>query len=120
MHRGDHTDREGVGVAERAADRRDGLADHDARRIAERHRLEGVGARIDPEDADVVEEVVADDPRLDAVPVRELDVDGVGGGGRAALPGGGDHVGARQDGAVGADHESRALAGIRVGGARSR
>ena len=39
-----------------------GLADDDARGVAERDRRERVVARVDAEHADVVEQVVADDP----------------------------------------------------------
>ena len=46
-----------------------------AARVAERHRADRVVGGIDLEDADVVEDVPADDLRRDALAVAELDVD---------------------------------------------
>ena len=73
--------------------------------------IERVQGRVDPDHADVVVEVVADDVRRHPVAVRELDVDGVRG---AALPERDlrlarvrDHVRVRQDQALWADDEAR-------------
>jgi hypothetical protein len=65
---------------------------------------------VDPEDADVVEDVPADDPRRDAVAVRELDVDRRGRADLARrLARIRDHVGVREDRPVGIDDEARPL-----------
>jgi hypothetical protein len=118
--RRDDADREGVGVAEGAADRRHGLADDDAVGVAERHGGEGMVGRVDADHADVVEQVVADDLRADAVAVGELDVDRARRADRAgrALAGRGDHVRARQDRPVLGDDEAGALARPGVGQVR--
>ena len=68
-------DGEGGLVAERAADRRHGLTDDGRGRIAERHWREGMVLRIDPDQADVIEEIPADRVRLDAITVGELDIE---------------------------------------------
>ena len=71
---GDDADGERVLVAERAADRGNRLADANGVESPS-----GTGAsvrlRVDPDDADVVEDVPADDRRRNAVAVLELDVD---------------------------------------------
>src|SRR5439155_26029813 len=96
---------------------RDGRADDDARRVAERHRAHRMALRVDVDDGDVVEEVVPHDLRGNPVAVRELDVDGVRLlGPAAALTGSRDYVRARQDGAGPGDDEARAL---RAAGARA-
>ena len=51
-------------LAERAPDRRDRLADDDAPTTAERDGRERVVGRRDAEDADVAEEIPADELRL--------------------------------------------------------
>ena len=61
--RRDDADAQRADVAERAADRGDGLADLGRSRIAERDGRERVGGRIDLDQADVVEDVPADDRR---------------------------------------------------------
>ena len=118
-NRRDDADRERVGVPERATDRSDGLADDDAARVAERHRIERVQRRIDPDHADIVVEVVPDDGGGHAVTVRELDVHGVRrrrtAQRRPGLACGRDHVRIREDHAARADDEARALAGARIG-----
>jgi hypothetical protein len=114
--RGDDPDRQRVLVAERAPDRSDRRTDDDPRRVAERHRRERVLLRVDPEHADVVEEVVADDLGREALAVLELDVDLLRRRGipLLVLPGGRDHVGIREDDAVLRDDEAGALARARV------
>ena len=109
----DDAGRERVGVPERAADRSDGRTNDDARRLPERHRREGVRPRVDLQEADVVEEVPADDPRGRAVVVGELDVDVARRADLRALAGVRDHVRAREDVAAPGDDEAGALRGLR-------
>ncbi len=119
MDGGDDADRERRLVAEGAADRRDGLADDDAGRAAERDRREPVAARVDLQQPDVVEDVPADDLGRDAVVVGELDVHLVGAPHVLGLAGVRDHVRVGEDVAGAGDDEAGALArvGIRHGGA---
>ena len=82
----------------------------------ERHRRQCMGARIDPDDGDVAEQVPADDLGRDTVAVPELDVEPVRSADRptAGLGHVGDHVRVRQDRALRVDDEPRAL-GLAVG-----
>ncbi len=73
--RGHHPDGERRLLAERAADRCHGRPDDDTGRVPERDRRESVVGRGHADDADVAEEIPADDPRGDPLAVRELDVD---------------------------------------------
>ena len=114
LGRRDDADRERVLVPERAADRRDGLADDDPARVAERQRSQLVRLRVDPENADVVEHVPAHDRGLDPVAILKLDEDVAGRrDGPATGAGRGDHVRVGQDQPVGRDDEAGALRSAR-------
>ena len=75
VDRRDDADRQRLLLAERRADRRDRLADLDARALAERQRPQREALGVDLQQRDVGVRVVADDLRLDLVAVGELDVD---------------------------------------------
>ena len=113
VHGGDDPRCERIGVPEGASDRGHGLADEDARGVPERHRSDPMRARIDLQDADVVEDVPPDDPRESPVAVGELDVDVVRRADAAALAGVRDHVRAREDVAAPRDDEAGPLRGLR-------
>ena len=122
--RRDDADAQRADVAERAADRGDGLADLGRSRIAEGNGRERMGGRINLDQADIVEDVPADDRRGHAVPVPELDHEAIG---RLdllrALAGVRDHVGVREDVALAGNHEAGPLSLLPrkgVAGARDR
>ena len=111
----DDADRERALLSEWAPDRGDRLTDDDAARITEGHRCHGVVARIDLDDADVVEQVPADDLAGNTVAVGEDDVDAGGAvdrgavSGARALAGVRDHVRVREHVPFVRDDEARAL-----------
>src|SRR4029453_14356967 len=108
----DDADEQRVLVSERTADDGNGLADPDAGRAAERDRTDRMGLRIDLDHTHVVEDVPADDPRLDAVAGGRLDVDPRPGrrrGSRRSPAGVSDHVRAPQDQPGTGDDETGAL-----------
>ena len=88
-----------------------GVADDDRGRVAERHRCQRVVGGIDADDADVAEQVPADDRRRHALAVAELDVElrGARTHVRRAVGDVRDHVRVREDRAVAVDDEARAL-----------
>ena len=103
-------------VAERASDRRDGLADDDVRRVPERHHRQVTIGRVDLEEPDVVVDVPPDDARPHPVAVAELDEDSVRrlrSRRRVALAGRRDHVRVGEDVAVRGDDEAGALSRVR-------
>ena len=105
-------------LAEGAADRGHGLADDDGARVTQGHGAHRMVGWIDLEQADVVEEVPADDLGRDALSVPKLDVDGVGrrrSSARIGLSGGGHDVGVGEDVALVRGDEARPLGGRHVG-----
>ena len=65
--------------------------------------------RIDPDQADVIEEIPADEVRLDAITIGELDIEMLSSVNARALAGVRDHVRIRQDVALRGDDEARSL-----------
>src|SRR6185312_11001828 len=117
LRRRDDADAQRALVPEWAADRRYGLADNDVGGVAEGDDGQVMIGRPNLQKADIVVDVPADDARLGAVAVPELDEDGarrLGRRGRIAFAGRRDHMGVREDVAVGGDDEAGALR--RVGG----
>ena len=119
----DDPDGERVLVAEGAADRSHGFADADQARVAERQRRQRVIARIDLDQADVVEDVPADDPRLDAVAVGELHIEicrRLGSRSGSALADVSDDVGVGEDVALPRHDEAGPLRGLGLRTAEER
>ncbi len=112
LGRRDDADAQRALAPERAADRRNGLADDDLAGIPERKRRELVRGRVDLQESDVVEEIPADHLGLDAVAVLELHVDALGRLHRLAgrrLADGRDHVRVGEDVALGRRDEAGSL-----------
>ena len=111
VDRRDDPDRQRLRLPERRPDRGHRLADLHLLAVAERQRPQRQALRIDAQQRDVGVRIVAEHPRLDAVAVRELDVDLAGAPDRLALAGR-DDVRVGDDLALAVEHEPRALAAL--------